>query len=72
MLESPSVFIGNSPGGSVVKNPPANEGDVGLISELRTFPGEAIAAYFSIPTWEIPWRQKPGKLQSMRVEKNHM
>ena len=29
-----------SPGGSVVKNPPANAGDVGSISGLRRSPGE--------------------------------
>ena len=28
------------PGGSVVKNPPANAGDVGLIPALRRSPGE--------------------------------
>ena len=28
------------PGGSAVKNPPANEGDVGLIPGLRRSPGE--------------------------------
>ena len=28
------------PGGSVVKNPPANAGDMGLIPGLRRYPGE--------------------------------
>ena len=28
------------PGGSVVKNPPANEGDMGLIPGSRRYPGE--------------------------------
>ena len=28
------------PGGSVAKNPPANAGDVDLITELGRFPGE--------------------------------
>ena len=28
------------PGGSVIKNPPANAGDVGLIPGLGRFPGE--------------------------------
>ena len=28
------------PGGSVVKSPPANLGDLGLISVLRRYPGE--------------------------------
>ena len=30
------------PGGSVVKNPPANAGDVGLIPESERTPGEGI------------------------------
>ena len=61
MLERPSIFIGKSPGVSVVKNKPANEGDVGLISELRRFPAGAMATYFRFPTWEIPWRQESGR-----------
>ena len=28
------------PGGSLVKNPPANAGDMGLIPGLRRYPGE--------------------------------
>ena len=31
---------GHFPGGSVVKNPPANAGDVGLIPESERSPGE--------------------------------
>lgn len=49
MLERPSIFIGKSPDGSVVKNKPANEGDVGIIIELR-FPAGAMATYFRFPT----------------------
>ena len=50
MLERPSIFIGKSPDGSVVKNKPANEEDVGLIIELRRFPAGAMATYFRFPT----------------------
>ena len=50
-------------GGSVVKNLPANAGDVGSI------PGSGIeqemATDFSILAWEIPWTEEPGGLQSM-------
>ena len=35
-----STFPGGFPGGSEVKNPPANAGDVGLIPGLRISPGE--------------------------------
>ena len=43
------------PGGSVVKNPPANAGDVDLIRESGRFPGEEMATHSSILAWEIPW-----------------
>jgi len=50
------------PGGSVVKNPPANAGDKGSILGLGRFPG---ATHSSILAWEIPWTEEPGRLQSM-------
>ena len=52
------------PFGSVVKNPPANAGDVGLIPGLKRFPGEGMAAHSSILAWRIPWMEEPGRLQS--------
>ena len=48
------------PGGSVVKNLPANGGDVGLIPGFRR---------------EMPWTEEPGGLQSMgsqRVRHNRV
>ena len=59
------------PGGTEVKNPPANAGDVG-----STFGGEdpletEIAIHSSILALEIPWTKEPGELQSVgshRVE----
>ena len=50
------------PGGSVVKNPPANAGDVDLIRESGRFPGEEMATHSSILVWEIPWIEEPGGL----------
>ena len=55
------------PGGSVVKNPPANVGDPGLIPESGRSPG--MATHSSILAWEIPWTEEPGRPQSMRVTK---
>ena len=46
------------PGGSVVKNLPANAGDVGLILGLG-----------SILVWEIPQTEEPGRLESMGSQK---
>ena len=52
-------------GGSVGKNPPANAGDRGPIPGLGRSPGEEMATHSSILAWEIPWREEPGRLQSM-------
>ena len=42
------------PGGSVIKNPPANAGDMGLIPGLGRSPEEGVATLSSILTWKIP------------------
>ena len=54
------------PGGSVVKNPPANAGGLGSIPESERSPGDGND---SIPAWEIPWTEEPGGLRSMEVSK---
>ena len=41
------------PGGSVVKNPPANAGDGGSIPGSGEFPGEKMATHSSVLAWEI-------------------
>ena len=52
----------------VVKNPPANVGD---IRDVGSIPGredpleEAMAAHVSIIAWRIPWTEEPGRLQSI-------
>ena len=48
--------------GSVVKNPPANAGDVGLIPRSGTSPGEGNGSHSRILVWEIPWTEEPGGL----------
>ena len=53
------------PGGSMVKNPPANAGDTGLILGREDPLEEEMATYSSILAWEIPWTEEPGGLQSM-------
>ena len=52
----------------VVKNPPANAGDVrdmgsnlGLEDPLE----EGMATHSSIPAWRIPWTEDPGGLPSI-------
>ena len=60
------------PCGSVVKNPLANAGDVGLIPGLGRCPGEVNATHFSILAWEVPWTEEPRRLQSMGRKESDM
>ena len=54
------------PDGSVIKNPPANTGDAGLlIPGLEVALEKEMANHSSIPAWKIPWTEEPGGLQSM-------
>ena len=50
------------PGGSVIKNPPANARDAGSIPVSGSSPGEGNGNHSSILTWEIPWTEEPGGL----------
>ena len=57
------------PGGSVLRNPPANAGDAG---DMGSIPGsgkipleEEMVTHSSFLAWKIPWAEKPGGLQSM-------
>ena len=61
----------------MVKNLPANVGDMGLIPGLGRSPGEgnsnllqyslekAMAPHSSTLAWKIPWTEEPGRLQTM-------
>ena len=56
----------------VVKNPPANAGD---IRDAGSIPGqehpleEGMTTHSSILVWRIPWTEKPGGLQSIRLKR---
>ena len=65
------LYIIGFPGASVLKNLPANVGDVGdAIPGSRKSPGERNAAHPSILIWEIPWTEEPGWLQFMEYLKS--
>ena len=53
------------PGGSVVKNLPANAGDPGSIPGLERSPGEENGNHSSILALRMPWTEELGGLQSM-------
>ena len=59
------------PGGSVIKDLPANagdEGDVGSVLGQEDSLEEEMATHSSIPAWRIPWTEEPGGLQSRGSE----
>ena len=56
------------PGGSEVKNPPANAGGVGSIPREDPLE-EEMATHSSILAWEIPQTEKPGVLESVGLKR---
>ena len=60
-------YTGASQVAQVVKNPPANAGDLratGSSPGLGRSPEEGMATHSSVLAWRIPWTEKPVGLQS--------
>ena len=55
---------------SVLKNPPANAGDVGLILGWEDLLEKEMTTHSSILAWDIPWTEEPGVLQPMGSHKS--
>ena len=49
------------PGGSMVKNPPINARDVGLIPGSGRSPGGGNGSPLQYSSWKIPWTEDPGR-----------
>ena len=62
-------FLG-FPGGSVIKNLPANAGDMGRSLGREDPLEKEMAAHFSTLSWEIPCTEDSGGLQSMGSQKS--
>ena len=58
-------FKPDFPGGSDGKESASNVGDPDSIPGSGRSPGEGNATHASILAWEIPWTEKPGRLQSI-------
>jgi len=58
------------PSGSVVKNPPANAGNVGSFPRWGRTLEKEMATHCSILAWEIPWTEEPGRLQFVGLLSN--
>ena len=56
----------------MVKNLPANVGDVGSVPKSGRSPGEEMVTHSSILIWEIQWTKEPGGLQSIGLPENGM
>ena len=63
------TLVTGFPGGSVLKNLPASEGEGGLIPELGRSPEKEMATHSSIPAWKTPWTEEPGGQQSMGLHR---
>ena len=50
------------PDGSVVKNLPANAGDMGSIPGSGKASGGEMATHSSILAWKTAWTEEPGRL----------
>ena len=56
-------------GGTVVKNPPANAGDMGSIPGTGRSPAERNGNPFQYSCLKIPWTEEPGRLQSIGLQR---
>ena len=57
------------PGGTAVKNPPADTGDLSWIPDQEDPLEKEMATRSSIPAWKIPWTEEPGGLQCLGLQR---
>ena len=58
------------PGGSMVRNPPANTGVAGWIPGSGRSPEVGNGSLFQYSSWQIPWTEESGGLQFMESQKS--
>ena len=59
-------------GCTVAKNSPANTrdaGDSGSVTGSGRCPGERNGYHSSVLVWRIPWKEEPGRLQSVGLQR---
>ena len=59
-------------GSSNSKEYACNVGDPGSIPGSRNPLEEGMATHSSIPAWQFPWTEEPGRLQSMGLQELDM
>ena len=57
-------------GQSVVKNLPANTGNIGSTPRSGRYSGEGNGNPLQYSPWELPWTEEPGGLQFMESQKS--
>ena len=62
------VYSIGFPGGTVVKNPPANAGNTGSTPGSGRYPGGRNVNLFQYSCLENPWTEESGRLQSLRSQ----
>ena len=67
-----SKYTSGFSGGSVGKESACNAGDPSLIPGSGRSAGKEMATHSRILTWEIPWTEEPGRLQSMGLQESDM
>ena len=63
------TIISDFPGGSDGKASAYSVGDPGSILGREDLLEKEMATHSSILAWKIPWMEKPGRLQSMRLQR---
>ena len=53
----------------VVKNPPAEAGDIGPLLGSEDPLEEGMGTHSSSLAWKIPWTEEPGRLQSIALQR---
>ena len=53
----------------MVRKPPVNAGDMGLIPGSEDPWRRIMVTYSRILAWRIPWIEEPGRLQSMKSQR---
>ena len=70
LLLSKLIYPEGFPGGSVVKNASAKVGATRSIPRLERPLEYEIATHSGVLAWELPWREEPGRLQSVGSQKS--
>ena len=63
------TFISGFPSGSVIRNSPANAGDMDLIPGWKDPLEEEMATHSSILAWKILWTEEPGGLRFIELQR---